>query len=539
MRRPARDRGAHAGETSKGQQLTAHGKSLLDFVIDGATVPDLDRPSFEDLKGETREFYDLLGNSMAWISHSRPTSQTLTMIHLLKTADDKGLNAEDYEGPWWDSRLARLKQPDPLREAHLVMFDVALTVSAMRYISDLSAGRVSPRSFPFELDVRGRKIELSEFLKGMLANGSDIGSRVQELEPTSPVYRRAILAQQKYRKLAREDNGESLPFAGKTIEPGDSYAGIPQLFRLLRLLGDLAPGATAPSSSIYQGTLLEAVQHFQARHGIESTGRIDGETLNALNIPIAHRVAQLGLTLERWRWVPHEFVRPGIVVNIPEFRLQSDDRDLSMKVVVDKGYEHMAPVFAGEIQSVTFRPDWDVPLRIVREEFLPRIQESPSYLRENSYDIVDREGKVIDDEPGKEEVIERLRSGELGIRERPGGDNALGLVKFDFSNQSDIYMHGKPFTEQRDFNRGCIQVEDPVSLAQWMLRDQPQWTAKHIGDAVHGETTIRVSLVKPVSVLIVYGTAIVMEDGQVLFYRDVYGYDAELERLLANGDRKL
>jgi murein L,D-transpeptidase YcbB/YkuD len=263
-----------------------------------------------------------------------------------------------------------------------------------------------------------------------------------------------------YRKLAREDNGESLPFAGKTIEPGDSYAGIPQLFRLLRLLGDLAPGATAPSSSIYQGTLLEAVQHFQASHGIESTGRIDGETLNALNIPIAHRVAQLGLALERWRWVPHEFVRPGIVLNIPEFRLQSDDRALSMKVVVDKGYGHMTPVFAGEIQSVTFRPDWDVPLRIVREEFLPRIQENPAYLDENSYYVVDREGRVIEDEPGKEEVIERLRSGELGIRERPGGDNALGLVKFDFLNQSDMYMHGKPSTEQRDFNRGCIQVED-------------------------------------------------------------------------------
>src|SRR6266516_3978021 len=134
MRRPARDGGAAAGETSKGQQLTAHGKSLLDFVIDGATVPDLDRPAFEDLKGEIRGFYDLLGNSMAWISHSKPTSQALAMIHLLKTADDKGLNAEDYEGPWWDSRLARLEQPDPLREAHLVIFDVALTVSAMRYI---------------------------------------------------------------------------------------------------------------------------------------------------------------------------------------------------------------------------------------------------------------------------------------------------------------------------------------------------------------------------------------------------------------------
>jgi len=152
---------------------------------------------------------------------------------------------------------------------------------------------------------------------------------------------------------------------------------------------------------------------------------------------------------------------------------------------------------------------------------------------------VDREGKMIDDEPGTEEVIDGLQSGQLGIRERPGVDNALGLVKFDFSNQSEMYMHGKPSTERRGFNHGCIRVEGPVSLAQWMLRNQTQWTAKHIADAMHEETTIRASLVKAVSVLIVYGTAVVMEDGQVHFYRDLYGYDAELERLLAKGDRKL
>jgi murein L,D-transpeptidase YcbB/YkuD len=146
---------------------------------------------------------------------------------------------------------------------------------------------------------------------------------------------------------------------------------------------------------------------------------------------------------------------------------------------------------------------------------------------------------VIDDEPGTEEVIDRLRSGQLGIRKRPGGDNALGLVKFGFSNQSEMYMHGKPSSERRGFNHGCIRVEDPISLAQLVLRDQTQWTAKHIADAMHGETTIRVSLVKPVSVLIVYGTAVVMEDGQVHFYRDLFGYDAELERFFAKGDRKL
>jgi L,D-transpeptidase YcbB len=547
IERLGKNRGAQAAEILNGQRLTAHGKSLLDFVIDRGTLPDLDRPSFEDLKGETREFYDSLSDSLAWISHSKPTSQALAMIHLLKIAGEKGLKAEDYDIPGWDGRLARLEQPDPLPEAHLVIFDVALTISAMRYISDLNVGRVNPRLFHFELNIHDRRMDLSEFLKSMLASGSDIALRVQDVEPPFPAYRRTILALQKYRELARDDDGEPLPAAAKTIQLGDSYVGVPRLFRLLRLLGDLAPGATAPSSTVYQGSLPEAVRRFQGRHGIESTGLIDGETLKALNIPIARRVTQLELTLERWRWGPHEFTHPPIVVNIPEFRLHADDEEyhwvLSMKVVVGKAYGHKTPVFASEIRSVIFRPYWNVPFGIQRDEFIPKIEENPAYLAENSYDIVDSDGNVVDEDPGRDEVREKLRSGQLGIRQRPGLDNALGLVKFDFPNQFEVYMHGTPFTElfsksRRDFSHGCIRVEDPVSLSQWILRDRPEWTAENIRNAIYGETTVRVPLLKPIPVLIVYGTAVVMEDGEVRFFDDIYGHDATLERTLARDDSR-
>jgi murein L,D-transpeptidase YcbB/YkuD len=541
----ASTRAPEAAGASQGQRLTAEGKSALESIVDGGKLPDLHRPSFEDLKGETREFYVSLNDSLAWISHSKPTSQTVALIHLLKTAGGKGLNAEDYDGPRWDARLARLEQPSLPREADLVRFDVALTVSAMRYISDLNIGRVSPRLLHFELDIHERKTDLSEFLKGLLASGSDIASGVQDVEPPFPAYRRTILALQKYRELAREDDGEPLPAAGKTIQPGDSYAGVPRLFRLLRLVGDLPPGAAAPLSTIYLGTLPEAVKHFQERHGIESTGLIDEETLRALNTPIARRVTQLELTLERWRWAPHEFVRPPIVVNIPEFRLHANDEKyrwvLSMKVVVGTAYRHQTPVFASEIRSVIFRPYWNVPFGIQREEFMPKIEENPAYLAENSYEIVDSGGNVVGEDPAKDEVREDLWSGQLGIRQRPGPDNALGLAKFDFPNQFDVYMHGTPSTElfsksRRDFSHGCIRVEDPVLLAQWILRDQPEWTAENIRSAMYRETAIRVAILKPIPILIVYGTAVVMEDGEVRFFEDIYGHDAALERALTAKD---
>jgi murein L,D-transpeptidase YcbB/YkuD len=131
----------------------------------------------------------------------------------------------------------------------------------------------------------------------------------------------------------------------------------------------------------------------------------------------------------------------------------------------------------------------------------------------------------------------------LGIRQRPGPDNALGLAKFDFPNQFDVYMHGTPSTElfsksRRDFSHGCIRVEDPVSLSQWILRDRPEWTAENIRNAMYGETTVRVALLKPISVLIVYGTAVVMEDGEVRFFNDIYGHDAALERALTLDDSR-
>ena len=203
-----------------------------------------------------------------------------------------------------------------------------------------------------------------------------------------------------------------------------------------------------------------------------------------------------------------------------------------MKVAVGKEYGHKTPAFAGEIRSVIFRPYSNVL----------QCEENPAHLAKNSYDIVDSNGIVVDEDPRSDEVTEKIRSGQLEIGQRLGSDNALGLVKFDFPNRIDISMHGTPSSElfsksRRDFSHGCIGVEDPVSLAQWVLRDRPEWTAENIRSAMYGERTVRVALLKPVPVLIVYGTAVAIEDGQVHFFEDIYGHDAALERALALDSR--
>jgi murein L,D-transpeptidase YcbB/YkuD len=464
---------------------------------------------------------------------------------LLENAETKGLRPEDYDDPRWKERLTRLEQSTPALEPDLIRFDFDLTVSTMRYISDLHIGRINPRQYHFGLDIDGHDFDLSKFLSEKMVEASDIDAVVKTIEPPFFAYRQTEAALNRYLELARRDDGELLPVPAKPVRSGDSYAGVPRLRKLLHLLGDLREqDQTLSAGMIYEGNLVDAVKHYQKRHGLDPSGRIDAPTVKQLNTPLRRRVDQLELTLERWRWLPHTFARPPIVVNIPAFRLYAANDQyevaFSMKVVVGKAYRHKTPAFANEIKSVIFRPYWNVPLSIQRNELVPHLEKDPSYLTRNSYEIVDRGGNVVSDGAVDEDILEELRSGELAIRQTPGPDNALGLIKFEFPNRYDVYMHDTPAKtlfsrSRRDFSHGCIRVENPVELAAWLLRDDPEWTPEKIRTAMNGEETVQVKLKSPIPVLILYGTAMVQKNGEVEFYNDIYGYDTELERALTQG----
>jgi murein L,D-transpeptidase YcbB/YkuD len=209
-------------------------------------------------------------------------------------------------------------------------------------------------------------------------------------------------------------------------------------------------------------------------------------------------------------------------------------------VVVGKAYRHKTPVFATEIKAVIFRPYWNVPLSIQRTELLPEIQKNPKYLQEHSFEIVNNSGVVVSAGEVTEGMKKLLYSGKLSIRQRPGEQNSLGLVKFDMPNTYDVYMHGTPAEQlfsrsRRDFSHGCVRVEDPAALAAWVLRDKPEWDGGRILAAMNAEQTSRVTLSKPIPVLILYGTAVVTEGGEVHFFDDIYGYDTILQQGLAKG----
>ena len=247
----------------------------------------------------------------------------------------------------------------------------------------------------------------------------------------------------------------------------------------------------------------------------------------APDVPLSSRVRQIELALERLRWLPHLDGERFIGINIPMFRLWTWDAtradgkaSFQTNVIVGRALNTRTPVFADEMEHIIFRPYWNVPASIVRNEILPAMAKQPDYLRRHNMEIVSAPGAP------------------LRLRQRPGNTNALGLIKFVFPNDDGVYLHGTPAPAlfahaRRDFSHGCVRAQDPVGLAEWVLADRPEWTRERILAAMHGDETLRVDLSRPIRVILFYLTAVVTpEDGRVHFVNDIYGHDARLDRML-------
>ena len=544
--KPANPRAAATSTrpSRSGAALSAGGQALLAATI-GSGRSDLRWPGFGDYSKHVKKFYDSNKGYLWWVQDLEPTPQARQIVALLLHADQKGLSAEDYDGALWSHRLAALKPATRKpAEADAVKFDLALTVGVMRYISDLHIGKVNPTRLDFAFDQESKKYDLPDFLKDHVVDAADVAGVLGKVEPPYPGYRRLAQALQNYTEMAKDDDGEPLPSPPKTISPGDAYPGVPRLTRLLRLLGDLPPdAAVSADGTTYEAALVAAVRKFQMRHGRDPDGRIGAQTLADLNVPLSRRVQQMQLALERWRWMPASYQRSPIIVNIPEFRLRAYDKDfnvaVAMNVIVGNSFGHDSPVFANTMEQVIFRPYWAVPLSIVQSDLIPHILADPTYLTKKGFEIVDSRQNVVGAGPASDSV-DQLRDGKLFIRQVPGPKNSLGLVLFLFPNSYSVYMHDTPAPEffarsRRDFSHGCIRLEKPAELAAWVLRDNPGWNLDRIHEAMNGTATQQVNLAHPIPVLIVYLTAVVLDDGLVHFFDDIYGHDKALEQALAKG----
>ena len=526
------------------QTLSASVVPALHSIVDSARNADLRWSDFSPYKIEVAKLYQSNGYSLLWVQSNRVRPQGLAVITLLQNANAKGLDPEDYDGSRWQDRLVKLNQKPS--EQDLVSFDTALTVSVMRYIRAIHCGRVNPTEFKFQLDMGGKQLPLAEFIQTQVVNAGDPAAEIQKLEPPFLGYRKLLALLPVYEAYAKQDDGQKLPTITNTVRPGQPYPGLARLGRFLQVIGDIARDVQLnPNTTIYEGALVDGVKHYQDRHGETPTGNLDVRTINELNTPPAARIRQIKLTLERWRWVPHSFPQPPVVVNLPEYRVRAMNPDGTVafykNVIIGKAYGHKSPVFQKEIQYVVFRPYWEVTPSIQRNEIVPHIEKDPNYIAEHNFEVVTPKGEVVTDNRVSPEVLEGIRSLRLLVRQKPGETNSLGLVKIIFPNPENVYLHGTDAPELfsqdvRDFSHGCIRVEKPADLVAWVLRNNPGWDLERVKATMNGEkNNLQVNLVTRIPVLIVYGTATVNEENQIRFFDDIYGYDAELEKALTAG----
>jgi murein L,D-transpeptidase YcbB/YkuD len=306
--------------------------------------------------------------------------------------------------------------------------------------------------------------------------------------------------------------------SSKALRPGDSSEIVLQIKQRLIELSDLKINN---ATQLYDEDLRIAVISFQRRHGLKDDGIIGKSTIVEMNVSYKERIKQLMVNMERSRWVPVSLDRDYLVVNIPEFKLHVNSGDQllwSCNIVVGKPI-HKTAIFSGDLKYVVFSPYWNVPRSIVVNELLKDMRKDPNYLAKHNMEITG------------------YRDGIPEIRQKPGPLNSLGQVKFLFPNNYNMYLHDTPakslFNEPiRAFSHGCMRVQEPFKLTQFLLRNDSSWDDEKIKLAMNTGKERTVTLSQKVPVFIVYFTAFVDRDGKINFRNDIYERDDRLAEMI-------
>lgn len=366
---------------------------------------------------------------------------------------------------------------------------------------------------PRELDwfIPRAKKDIARFMDSLAAGTMDLAA----YEPLHPQYLKLRDAVRQLRSIADAPwPAIVFPTGMRSLKPGDTAAVVQPIRERLSQVGDLR---IADTVSVVDSALLIAVQSFQARHGLDTDGVMGPAFLRALNVSPATRLRTMLVNMERLRWAPEQQPPNALLVNIPDFRLmvfEGDREIMNMRIVVGKDATGTV-IFSSTLQTVVMSPTWTVPQSITRSEILPAIARDPAYLRKNNMEII-----------GGSRALPV-------VRQRPGPNNALGRVKYMFPNSYRIYMHDTPARslfarEQRAFSHGCIRLSEPRELAEYLLRDKPEWPPERIERTMMSGRETTVQLTEPRPVLIVYFTSWVSSEGQLQFRDDIYGHDERL-----------
>ena len=480
-----------------------------------------------------RQVYDDHDERPLWSRAGRPLGRARELVKSICRAGQEGLRPAEYDLEALRDAVKALKEKDRPSPRDIAALDIRLTAMMLALGNDLLAGQLDPRTVDDGWYLRARRSSVDSTLRAAFEE-EGFPDMLKTLRPQQKEYRELVEALDDYREIQHKGGWETVA-PGKALRRGDRGERVAALRARLRATGDLdAPKGADP---VYDDEVAGAVARFQVRHGLRPDSGVVGRgTFSALNVPVETRIRQIELNLDRYRWLPAEFEKRYLLVNIPDFHLRAydDGREVfEQRVIVGDEYQNATPVFADSMTYLVFRPEWNVPSSILVNEMLPKLREDIYDLASRGFEVVDTQGDSVVRDPSSIDWDD-LDSAEMPyrVRQRPGENNSLGLVKFMFPNRLNIYLHDTPSRKLfdqpvRTLSHGCVRVEDPVGLADFVLDGQDGWDEGKIREAMEnskGKRGRMVSLEQPVPVYLLYLTAFV-RDGELQFRNDPYGKD--------------
>ena len=480
--------------------------SSLENFIKQKQIPD-------SISYRMSSFYNYRNYQYGWFSTNGLTEQALAFwnLHDYVTTYDGDTSLKDRS---LQKKMDYLISKDSLRihknEKSYVGTELSLTQHFIQYIlHNYSKGYVKRKEM--ERFIPAKKQDVL-FMADSLLNKKHKDNKY--FEDVNQPYKLLKESLEKYVRIAKNGGWPQVPPIKKPLKKGVSIPLIAIMKKRLEISGDILGNNASP---IFDDTLENGVKHFQAQLGLTPDGIVTYSLVKEMNIPVAKRIAQLLINMDRMRWMTTEPSGQLIVVNIPEFVLhvyEGKNKAFDMNVVVGKD-GHNTTMFTGNLNQIVFSPYWNVPPSIVQKEIIPGIKENPNYLEDHNME-----------QTGTED-------GLPVIRQKPGEDNSLGKVKFLFPNSFNIYFHDTNAKslfskDKRAYSHGCIRLSEPEKMANYLLRNNPEWTTERISEAMNSGQQQYVKLNKQVPVLITYYTAWVDETGLLNFRDDIYAHDRNL-----------
>lgn len=474
-----------------------------------------------------------------WLtSVGESNDRAMQLVETLAKADMHALPVQKYRADALRARLATANTSQADLEADL-------TAAFLSYAGDLRAGVLDPRDIDRELHIYPERPDAGWLVSGA-SNATNMSAYLDGLMPQDPLYRRLLERYAAFRSIAGGDIWGAPVRAGRTLRPGNRNARVAEARARLTAMGDLDPNvydqqatgaikdgtqvATAEVTTdvpvqsfeptLFDEPMVEALQSFQARHGLNLDGVIGPATLKQLNVSPRTRSGQIAVTLERLRWMNRDLGSRHVLVNLAGFEMAVMNKgvpEFASRVVVGKARKDRTPEFSDEMTHMVVNPSWYVPRSIAREEILPKLAADPTYLQRKNMRML-----------GPERIVQG-----------PGPGNALGTVKFMFPNQFAIYLHDTPSKrlfkrDVRAFSHGCVRVERPHEFAAHLLEGQQADPSGYFNKLLRRGRERRVDLDQPIPVHLTYRTAWIDENGVEQFRGDIYGRDRKIARALAD-----